>query len=117
MFNFIEFVQVDEPLWVGYSENMPWLVEAFNDMEPLKLFKVYKTDMKVAVGVIDVKNEEIETPELVATRIRRALEVIPKGKIWITTDCGMKFMPRDRAFGKLKALVNGTKIVREEIGV
>jgi 5-methyltetrahydropteroyltriglutamate--homocysteine methyltransferase len=163
-----EFVQIDEPLWVGYSENMPWLVEAFNrlvdgvkakialhvcygnyqlkklfsrtyadlfpeilkvnatqlslefavnDMKPLKLFKVYKTDMEIAVGVIDVKNEEIETPELVATRIRRALEVIPKGKIWITTDCGMKFMPRDRAFGKLKALVDGTKIVREEIGV
>jgi len=162
-----EFVQVDEPLWVGYPEDMPWLVEAFNrlvdgvkakislhvcygnyqlkklfsgtyadlfpeifkvnatqlslefavdDMEPLKLFKDYNTDMEVAVGVIDVKGEEIETPEIVATRIRRALEVIPKEKIWVTTDCGMKFMPRDRAFGKLKALVDGTKIVRNELG-
>jgi 5-methyltetrahydropteroyltriglutamate--homocysteine methyltransferase len=162
-----EFIQVDEPVWVGYPEDMPWLVEAFNkmvdgvkakialhvcygnyklkklftgtyadlfpeilkvnasqlslefavsDMEPLQLFKDYKTNMEVAVGVVDVKDEKVETAEVVADRIRRALKVIPKEKIWTTTDCGMKFMPRDRAFGKLKALVDGTKIVRKELG-
>ncbi len=85
-------------------------------MEPLELFKNYKIDLETAVGVIDVKDEKIETPEVVADRIRRALKVIPKEKVWITTDCGMKFMPRDRAFKKLKAMVDGTKIVRGELG-
>jgi len=81
------------------------------------LFDQYKTDKEVAVGVIDVKDEKIETAEIVAARIRQALKHIPANRMYVVPDCGMKFMPRARAFGKLKAMVAGTRIVRKELGV
>lgn len=160
------FIQIDEPVWVGYPQDMPWLVESFNrliagvhaktalhvcygnyqlkklfkgqygelfpaildtradqismefavsDGIGLELFKQYKTDKEVVVGVIDVKDEKVETPEIVASRIRQALEFIPVEKMYISPDCGMKFMPRDRAFAKLKAMVDGTALVRAEL--
>ena len=89
---------------------------AVSDGAGLDLFKKYKTDKEVVVGVIDVKSEQVETPDLVARRIRQALEYIPAEKLWLSPDCGMKFMPRDRAFGKLQAMVEGARIVRKELG-
>lgn len=160
------FIQIDEPIWVGYPQDMPWLVESFNrlitgvtakialhvcygnyqlkklftgqyaelfpaildtnadqislefavsDGVGLELFKQYPTTKEVVVGVIDVKDEAIETPATVARRIRQALTFIPAEKMFISPDCGMKFMPRDRAFAKLKAMVEGTAIVRAEL--
>jgi len=163
-----DFIQIDEPVWVGYPQDMPWLVKAFNrlvegvdakialhvcygnyqlkklfkgqyaelfpailetkshqlclefavsDGVGLELFKEHATDKEIAVGVIDVKDESVETPAVVAERIRQALKFIRAEKMTIVPDCGMKFMPRDRAFGKLKAMVEGTNIVRKELGV
>lgn len=162
-----DFIQIDEPVWVGYPGDMPWLVESFNrlvdgvrakiglhvcygnyqlkklfkgqyaelfpaildtnadqiclefavsDGVGLELFSRYKTDKEVGVGVIDVKTEEIETPQVVAKRIRQALKHIPADRMSVVPDCGMKFMPRARAYGKLKAMVEGTRIVRKELG-
>jgi len=89
---------------------------AVSDGIGLELFKQYKTDKEVAVGVIDVKDESVETPDVVAKRIRQALEFIPAERMVIVPDCGMKFMPRERAFGKLRAMVEGTRTVRKELG-
>jgi 5-methyltetrahydropteroyltriglutamate--homocysteine methyltransferase len=161
-----DFIQIDEPVWVGYPEDMPWLVESFNrlvegvdakialhvcygnyqlkklfkgeydelfpailetnsdqlslefavsDGVGLDLFKKHPTDKEIVVGVTDVKDEAVETADVVAARIRQALEYIPVEKIWVSPDCGMKFMPRDRAYGKLKAMVEGARLVREEL--
>ncbi len=161
------FIQIDEPIWVGYPNDMPWLVESFNKLVEgvnakialhvcygnyqlkklfkgqygelfpailetnadqismefavsggvgLELFKQYPTDKEIVVGVIDVKDENIETPEVVAERVRQALEFIPAEKLYLSPDCGMKFMPRHRAFGKLRAMVEGVQIVRRELG-
>lgn len=161
-----DFLQIDEPVWVGYPQDMPWLVESFNrlvkgvdarialhvcygnyqlkklfkgqydelfpailetrahqismefavaDGAGLDLFKRYPTDKEVVVGVIDVKDEAVESAETVAGRIRQALEFIPARKMYVSPDCGMKFMPRDRAFAKLKAMVEGAAIVRKEL--
>jgi 5-methyltetrahydropteroyltriglutamate--homocysteine methyltransferase len=163
-----DFIQIDEPVWVGYPQDMPWLVESFNrlvdgvtakialhtcygnyqlkklftgqydelfpailethadqismefavsDGAGLDLFERYTTDKEIVVGVIDVKDDAIESAASVAGRIRKALTHIPAEKLYISPDCGMKFMPRDRAFGKLKAMVEGTRIVRRELGV
>jgi 5-methyltetrahydropteroyltriglutamate--homocysteine methyltransferase len=160
------FIQIDEPVWVGYPADMPWLVESFNRMvggvgakialhvcygnyqlkklfsgeyaqlfpaildteadqismefavsdgAGLELFTKYETEKEVVVGVIDVKSEEIETPAVVAERIRTALGFIPAERMYISPDCGMKFMARDRAYKKLQAMVEGTRIVREEL--
>jgi 5-methyltetrahydropteroyltriglutamate--homocysteine methyltransferase len=58
----------------------------------------------------------IETPEKVAERIRKVLKVVPAERVYLSTDCGMKPLARTVAKMKLKALVDGAKIVRKEIG-
>jgi 5-methyltetrahydropteroyltriglutamate--homocysteine methyltransferase len=70
----------------------------------------------IILGVIDLSDMAIETPETVAKRIRRALRHVPAERVVIAPDCGMKYLPREVAFGKLKAMVDGTKIVRKELG-
>jgi len=163
-----DFIQIDEPVWVGYPDEVrDWAVEAFNrmvegvgakitlhicygnyqrkrlfpgtyrDLFPavleantsqlvlefavtnfaeIDLFKEFPTDKELGVGVIDVKSDIIETPEIVAARIRKAMKFFPPEKLYINPDCGFKFTPRDIAFAKLKAMVEGTRLVREELG-
>jgi 5-methyltetrahydropteroyltriglutamate--homocysteine methyltransferase len=71
----------------------------------------------IVLGVLDLGSEEVETPELVATRIRRALDVVPPERLVVAPDCGMKYLPRERAFRKLEAMVAGARLVREELGL
>ena len=69
----------------------------------------------IMLGVLDLGDSSIETPETVAARIRAALKFIPPGRLIATPDCGMKYLPRDVAFGKLKALADGAAIVNAEL--
>ena len=71
---------------------------------------------KIILGVIDLNDMTVETPEKVAARIRRALPHARGEDIIVAPDCGMKYLPRDVAFGKMKAMVEGAKIMRREIG-
>ena len=71
---------------------------------------------KVILGVIDLGDPTIETPEIVASRLRAALKHCPAENLIAAPDCGMKYLPRAVAFGKLKAMVDGAAIVRKEIG-
>ena len=160
-------IQVDEPYYSGFPEDIHWAVKALNVLvdnldaklalhvcygnrygkpswegsyrylfpaildakvhqltlefarrggEDLDLFKEFPTTFELGVGVIDVKNHEIESPEMVAEHLRRALEVMPAERIHVLTDCGCFHLPRDVAFAKLKAMVDGAKIVRKELG-
>jgi 5-methyltetrahydropteroyltriglutamate--homocysteine methyltransferase len=84
--------------------------------EDLDLFREFKPPFELGVGVIDIKSHEIETPDMVSEHIRRALEVMPAERIAIMPDCGCFHLPQDVAFAKLKAMVEGTKKVREELG-
>ena len=68
----------------------------------------------IILGVLDLSKNEIETPETVAARIRRALPFLSPERVVVAPDCGMKYLPADVAFGKIKALVAGAKIVRCE---
>src|SRR5215813_12465590 len=68
----------------------------------------------IILGVIDLLDMNIETPETVAARIRMALPHVPAERIVIAPDCGMKYLPRDVAFGKMQAMVRGASIVRLE---
>jgi 5-methyltetrahydropteroyltriglutamate--homocysteine methyltransferase len=70
----------------------------------------------IVLGVLDLSDTAVETPETVAKRIRRALPHVPAERIVIAPDCGLKYLPRDVAFGKMCAMVEGTKIVRKELG-
>ncbi len=71
----------------------------------------------IILGVLDLSTHEVETPELVAERIRRALPYVAPERIIVAPDCGLKYLPRDVAFGKMKAMADGAKIVREELAV
>jgi len=69
----------------------------------------------VMVGVIDLSTTAVETPAQVAERIRAALKHIAPEKLVVAPDCGMKYLPREVAFGKLQALVKGAETVRKEL--
>ncbi|MEX2616448.1 MAG: 5-methyltetrahydropteroyltriglutamate--homocysteine methyltransferase [Alphaproteobacteria bacterium] len=69
----------------------------------------------IMVGVIDMGDPNVETADMVAGRVRNALKHVPAERLIIAPDCGMKYLDRATAFGKLKAMVDGTKIVRREI--
>jgi 5-methyltetrahydropteroyltriglutamate--homocysteine methyltransferase len=71
---------------------------------------------KIILGVIDLNDMTIETPGTVAGRIRRALPYARAEDLIVAPDCGMKYLPRDVAFGKLKAMVEGAKLMRAELG-
>jgi 5-methyltetrahydropteroyltriglutamate--homocysteine methyltransferase len=73
------------------------------------------SDQTIILGVIDLANHKVETPEIVAGRIRRALPHIDPAHIILAPDCGMKYLPRDVAFGKMRAMVEGAAIVRREV--
>ncbi|HET9611929.1 MAG TPA: uroporphyrinogen decarboxylase family protein [Acidimicrobiales bacterium] len=72
------------------------------------------TGKKIILGVIDLGDHTVETPEVVADRIRRALPYVPAEDVIVAPDCGMKYLPRDAAFGKMRAMVEGARILREE---
>ncbi|HET9322403.1 MAG TPA: hypothetical protein VFO03_00875, partial [Gaiellaceae bacterium] len=65
----------------------------------------------IVLGVLDLGAEEVETADLVAQRIERAIEVVPPERLVVAPDCGMKYLPRDRAFRKLEAMVAGARRV------
>jgi methionine synthase II (cobalamin-independent) len=70
---------------------------------------------KIILGVIELASHTVESPELVAERIRRALPYVNPADLLIAPDCGMKYLPREVAFGKLKAMVAGAQIVRSQL--
>ena len=69
----------------------------------------------IILGVIDLSTHEVESPQTVAERIRRALPYVDPERTILAPDCGMKYLPRDVAFAKLQAMVKGAEIVRAEV--
>ncbi len=65
--------------------------------------------------MIDLSNPEVETPEVVAARIQRALPHIAPEDVIVAPDCGMKYLPREVAFGKLQSMVAGARIARMQV--
>ena len=69
----------------------------------------------IIVGVLDLSDQAIETPQIVADRIRAALVYVPAERIVVAPDCGLKYLPRAVAYGKMCAMVEGAAIVRQEM--
>src|SRR5690348_8151429 len=72
-------------------------------------------DKTVILGVLNLGDEQVETPQVVADRIRSALRQIAPERLIVAPDCGMKYLPREVAFAKLQAMVDGARIVRGEL--
>src|SRR5437773_12328089 len=70
---------------------------------------------QILLGTVDLSDMNVESAETVAARIRRALPFVPAENILVATDCGMKYLPREVANGKMRAMVEGAAIVREEL--
>jgi 5-methyltetrahydropteroyltriglutamate--homocysteine methyltransferase len=109
----------------GYGRVLPhyWEAEvdelvldfACREMADVDVLADLPADKRVAAGVIDVRSLEIEAPEQVAERIRKVIAVVPAERVTLTSDCGMKQLPRYVAVEKLKSLVAGADIVRREL--
>jgi len=161
------FIQIDEPYFSGFPEDVGWGVGALNTLvegvdahiglhvcygnrygkpswegsyrflfprilearvhqlllefarkgtDDLNVFREFPNEFELGMGVIDVKDDRVETPAEVAARIRRGLEVVPPGRLWVNPDCGLQHLAPDVAFGKLRALTEGAEIVRRELG-
>ncbi len=67
------------------------------------------------LGVVNLGDMAVETPDLVAQRIRRALPHVAAQDMLIAPDCGMKYLPRDVADAKMRAMVEGAAAVRDEL--
>jgi 5-methyltetrahydropteroyltriglutamate--homocysteine methyltransferase len=110
----------------GYEAVLPHLYDlridqfvldfANRDMVDVRALQSLPADKEVAVGVIDVRTSMVETPEVVADRIRKVIAVVPPERVYLTTDCGMKPLSRMVAKMKLAALAQGARIVRRELG-
>jgi 5-methyltetrahydropteroyltriglutamate--homocysteine methyltransferase len=74
------------------------------------------TDKTVILGVIDLSTAEVETGEVVAARVRRALPFVDAERVVVATDCGMKYLPRPAAEGKMRAMTEAARTLRAEIG-
>jgi len=159
-------VQIDEPYYSGFPEDIGWAIEVVNAMvegvdarlslhvcygnrygkpswegsyrylfpavldarvhqltlefarrgeADVRLFREFDSPFTLGLGVIDVKTHDVETPALVAERIRAALAIIPAERLAVNPDCGCLHLPRDVAFAKLRAMVEGTAAVRREL--
>jgi 5-methyltetrahydropteroyltriglutamate--homocysteine methyltransferase len=72
------------------------------------------TGKKIMVGVLNLDDMAVETPQQVVARAKRALPFVAKENVILAPDCGMKYLPREVAYGKMKALVEGAKLLRTE---
>jgi 5-methyltetrahydropteroyltriglutamate--homocysteine methyltransferase len=92
---------------------------ATSDGMDLELIGRHITDKKIAIGVVDHRNLQVERPEQVAALIRKALKYIPAERLILSSDCGFgrEGMSRRIAFFKMVAIVRGTNIVRKELGL
>jgi 5-methyltetrahydropteroyltriglutamate--homocysteine methyltransferase len=73
------------------------------------------TDKTIILGVLDLSDPAVETAETVAERARRALELLPPEQVVLAPDCGLKYLPRDAAEGKMRALAAGAALLRAEL--
>ena len=108
----------------GYDEILPALattrvnqysLEFAEPRLPASLLRMLP-EKTIQLGVIDVGSPEIEQPDVVAARLRAALEIVPAERLMAAPDCGCTALSREVARAKLNALVAGTKLVRAELG-
>jgi 5-methyltetrahydropteroyltriglutamate--homocysteine methyltransferase len=102
--------------WMAVNVEQYALDFALRDMVDVKALEVVAKDREVQVGVVDIRSLYIESDDEIVNRIHKVLEHIEPERVYLSTDCGLKALPRFCAFEKLKALSRAAARVREEIG-
>jgi 5-methyltetrahydropteroyltriglutamate--homocysteine methyltransferase len=116
------------PLWEGHYDFLfPAVLDTTVDQlvlefarkgyQDLPVVRKFGWDRDLGLGVLDVKSSQVETPELIAARIRNALELVPADRLVINPDCGLRNLSGPVARAKLAAMVAGAATVRRELGV
>lgn len=82
--------------------------------ENFEILKDFPKNIALGYGIIDARNTRLETPEQISDLIKKALEYIPKEKLFVNPSCGLEYLPRERAYDKLVNLVKGVNLVRGE---
>jgi 5-methyltetrahydropteroyltriglutamate--homocysteine methyltransferase len=90
-------------------------IEAAQPKLDLAVLKEFATKT-IILGVLNLSDMQIESPESIAAKLREALRYVPPERLMIAPDCGMKYLPRAVAYQKLRAMTLGTAIVKESIG-
>lgn len=114
------------PSWQGHYDFLfPAVLDARIDQlvlefarkgyDDLELFARHGWERKLGLGVIDVKSDEIEPADLVAERVRKALQVVPADRLVVNPDCGLRHLASPVARAKLRAMVAGVTTVRGEL--
>src|SRR5919202_877460 len=114
------------PVWEGHYEFLfPAVLEAQVDQlvlefarkgyDDLELFKRYPSQLTLGLGVIDVKDPTPEPPDLVVSRVKRALHVLPPDRIVVNPDCGLRHVPAEQARAKLRAMSEAAAAVRRHV--
>ena len=88
---------------------------ALRDMRDVDILATLPPDKEVAAGVVDVRSLQVESAEQIAERMRKVLAIVPAERVWFTTDCGLRALPRFVAFEKLKSMHAAVEIVRSEV--
>ncbi|HEY7709589.1 MAG TPA: 5-methyltetrahydropteroyltriglutamate--homocysteine methyltransferase, partial [Candidatus Entotheonella sp.] len=89
-------------------------IEAAQPKLDLDILTAFATKT-IILGVLDLGDMAIESPEGIAARIREALHIVPPERLMVAPDCGMKYLPRAIAYRKLRAMTLGAAIVRESL--
>ena len=100
------------PEFAGCSCKQVSIETAQSNLDTAVLSKL--PDKKIMVGCIDLSDMAIETPQKVVERLKKALKHVKPENVIVAPDCGMKYLPREVAYGKLKAMVEGAKLLRKE---
>ena len=109
----------------NYGPLLPWLMRMNIDQLVLEMatprageidvFKEYKNQKELGLGVANPRTDNIEDPKSIVQSVRRLLEFYDADKIFLNPDCGLVHLPREVAFSKLTAMAEGTRMVREEL--
>jgi 5-methyltetrahydropteroyltriglutamate--homocysteine methyltransferase len=103
------------PLFHKTAADIIHLEFTHRDFAEIGAFREFPADKVLGIGVIDSKDTQVESKEVVAERIRRGLEVMPPERLCVMTDCGLGYFSRTMAYAKLTAMVEGRDMVLEEV--
>ncbi|MCI4362393.1 MAG: hypothetical protein L3J77_04285 [Thermoplasmata archaeon] len=107
----LEAKRVDEWAWEFANRDS----EGRDGYEVLKLFREYGDTRRIGLGVVDVHRDEVESPELVADRIRRAAKILgDPSRIWVNPDCGLRTRRLEVSWQKLGSVIAGARLARAE---
>jgi len=103
------------PLFHQSSADIVHLEFTHRDFAEIDAFREFPQDKVLGIGVIDSKDTQVESPDVVAQRIRRGLDVVPADRLCVMTDCGLGYFSRTMAYAKLRAMVAGRDMVLQEV--